>query len=109
MDRYYYTYITASTRRGTLYIGITNDLVRRTSEHKDGSVASFTKQYHVNRLVYYDVFDNPADAIGREKQLKRWHREWKINLIEERNPEWKDLGEDFDPKNNNVDPETSSG
>ena len=82
MDHYYYTYITANKYRGTIYIGITNNLERRMSEHKNGIIQGFTKQYNVNQLVYYDIFKNPMDAIEREKQLKRWHRQWKINLIE---------------------------
>jgi putative endonuclease len=91
MSGLYYVYILTSTRRGTLYIGITSDLAKRVREHKSGSVEGFTKHYKVDRLVYYDVFTNPLEAISSEKQLKSWHRDWKINLIEAKNPEWRDL------------------
>jgi putative endonuclease len=91
MWRTYYVYILASRIGGTLYIGVTNDLVRRVYEHKSKSVPGFTKKYDVARLVYYEVFDNIEAAIGREKQLKKWNRAWKIRLIEEKNPNWDDL------------------
>jgi putative endonuclease len=89
--KYYYVYILASKRRGTLYIGVTNDLIRRIHEHKDGSVEGFTKKYKVYNLVYYQQCENIESVIQREKQLKSWHREWKIRLIDETNPMWKDL------------------
>lgn len=86
----YYVYILASKRNGTLYIGVTNDLIRRVSEHKAG-MPGFTKKYGVKRLVWFDQCDDIGVAIQREKQMKAWHRDWKIRLIEEANPEWKDL------------------
>jgi putative endonuclease len=87
----YYVYILASKRHGTLYIGITNDLRRRMEEHRLGMGSKFVKQYHVLRLVYVETFDDPEAAIRREKQLKKWNRDWKIRLIEEENLEWRDL------------------
>ncbi|MBI5804472.1 GIY-YIG nuclease family protein [candidate division TA06 bacterium] len=87
----YYVYILASKRNGTLYIGVTNNLVRRVNEHKQKTVEGFTERYNVNVLVYYEIFDDIRLAIIREKRLKAWKREWKIRLIEERNPEWKEL------------------
>jgi putative endonuclease len=89
--RQYYVYILASKRNGTLYIGVTNDLIRRVEEHKQGKGSTFTKKYGVDRLVYYDYTDDVSGAILREKQLKKWKRQWKIDLIEETNPNWKDL------------------
>ncbi len=87
----YYVYILASKRNGTLYIGMTNNLVRRVWEHKNNVVEGFTKKYGVHQLVWYEVADTPQAAITREKQLKKWNRAWKLKLIEARNPEWKDL------------------
>ena len=87
----YYVYILASRRNGTLYIGVTNDLVRRVYEHKNDVIEGFTKKYGVHNLVYYESGEDVNSAIQREKQLKFWHRKWKIRLIEETNPEWKDL------------------
>jgi putative endonuclease len=89
--RSYQVYIAASGRNGTLYVGVTNDLARRAQEHRDGTLPGFTKDYGVNRLVYVESYTHIADAIRREKQLKRWRRAWKIALIEEHNPFWKDL------------------
>ena len=91
----YYVYILASKRNGTLYIGVTNDLMRRIYEHKHGLVKGFTKDYKVDILVYYDAFPDPNSAITREKQLKNWHRQWKLNLIEGTNPYWRDLYADW--------------
>ncbi|VAX03507.1 Excinuclease ABC, C subunit-like [hydrothermal vent metagenome] len=91
MNRQGYTYILASKRKGTLYIGVTSDLAKRIWQHKNNAVDGFTKKYDVKFLVYYEVFDRTIDAIEREKQLKRWHRQWKINLIEENNPDGNDL------------------
>jgi len=87
----YYIYILASKKNGTLYIGVTGDLIKRVDEHKQNTVAGFTKKYNVHTLVYYEVFQDIEEAILREKQMKKWNRSWKINLIEEKNPEWKDL------------------
>ncbi|MDD5530556.1 MAG: GIY-YIG nuclease family protein [bacterium] len=81
----------ASKRNGTIYTGITNDRIRRTYEHKNNSVESFTKKYHVHNLVYYEECNDAQNAISREKQIKKWKRQWKIELIEKLNPLWKDL------------------
>jgi putative endonuclease len=89
--RSYYVYILASRIGGTLYIGITNDLVRRVFEHKSKLAGSFTEKYDVVNLVYFDQFDDPENAIKREKRLKKWPRAWKISLIEKDNPDWNDL------------------
>ncbi|WP_439530711.1 GIY-YIG nuclease family protein [Pannonibacter sp.] len=88
---HYYVYMLASRLGGTLYIGVTNDLLRRISEHRLGIGSRFAARYEVHRLVYYELFDDVEQAIHREKQLKRWNRAWKIRLIEERNPDWVDL------------------
>jgi putative endonuclease len=88
--RSFYVYILASRIGGTLYIGVTNDLVRRVFEHRL-KVKSFTKKYEVDRLVYFEQFDDPENAIKREKRLKKYNRAWKIRLIEELNPNWDDL------------------
>ena len=87
----YYVYILASRIGGTLYIGVTNDLVRRVFEHKSKFVQGFTKKYDVSRLVYFEQYDDIQIAIQREKQLKKWNRAWKVRLIEEKNPNWDDL------------------
>jgi putative endonuclease len=89
--RSYYVYILASRIGGTLYIGVTNDLVRRVGEHRSKLVKGFTEKYGVVRLVYFEQFDDPENAIKREKRLKKWNRAWKIHLIEEQNPNWDDL------------------
>jgi len=89
----YYVYILASKRNGTLYIGVTNDLARRLGEHRDGVVPGLTKRYGVTRLVYYKIFDDIHAAIHRETQMKKYEREWKLNLIQQNNEEWKDLAE----------------
>ncbi|MFA4873168.1 MAG: GIY-YIG nuclease family protein [Patescibacteria group bacterium] len=91
----YYVYIMASQKNGTLYVGVPNDLRRRVDEHKVGAVPGFTRQYHVHTLVYYEEFSDIYAAITREKQMKRWKRAWKLRLIEEVNPGWKDLSDDF--------------
>jgi len=91
----YYVYILASRRNGTLYIGITNSLLRRVYEHKEGLINGFTKKYDVNNLVYYEQFDDVNSAIQFEKKLKKWNRKWKLDLIEKENPEWKDLYENI--------------
>ena len=95
MQRNYFVYILASKRNGTLYVGITNDVIRRVDEHKRDMIAGFTKKYAVHTLVFYETFENPTDAIAYEKRLKRWRREWKVKLIEDRNPTWRDLFADF--------------
>ncbi|WP_417457455.1 GIY-YIG nuclease family protein [Kordiimonas sp.] len=91
MDKQGYTYILASKKHGTLYIGVTSDLVKRTWEHREDQADGFTRKYGVQTLVHFESFDDIKFAIEREKQLKRWHRQWKINLIEEHNPDWEDL------------------
>jgi putative endonuclease len=89
--RTYYVYILASRIGGTLYIGVTNDLVRRVAEHRLKTAAGFTKRHDVDRLVYFECFDGIEQAIQREKRLKKWTRAWKISLIEKDNPNWIDL------------------
>ncbi len=89
----YYVYIMASKRNGTLYIGVTNDIVRRVYEHKNNLINGFTSKYGVHRLVYYEQFEEIELAIQREKRLKKWNRKWKLELIEKENPDWKDLYE----------------
>ena len=91
---YYYVYIMTNKSK-TLYIGVTNDLNRRVFEHKNSLIDGFTKKYNIKKLVYYETFNNIDEAIRREKQLKNWHRQWKINLIESINKEWKDLADDI--------------
>jgi putative endonuclease len=88
-------YILANGRNGTLYIGVTNDLARRVSEHKLDAVEGFTKRYGVHTLVYAEFHDTMPLAIEREKQMKKWRRGWKIELIEKSNPAWRDLYEDI--------------
>ncbi len=85
-------YILASQPNGTLYIGVTSDLIARICQHRSGTAPGFTSRYGVYRLVRYELFATMPEAIAREKQLKRWHRVWKINLIENDNPDWADLG-----------------
>ncbi len=84
-------YILASQRNGTLYIGVTSDLGKRVWEHRNSLVSGFTKKYAVHRLVYFEMHDDMTSAITREKQIKKWNRAWKLELIEKENPEWKDL------------------
>lgn len=88
---YYFTYILASKRNGTLYIGVTSELKKRIYLHKQGAIEGFTKKYSVHMLVYYEVYEQIAQAIAREKQLKEWRRNWKLELIESKNSDWKDL------------------
>ena len=90
-QRMYYVYLTASRKHGTLYLGVTNDLVRRIYEHKTKVVPRFTSRYNVVRLVWFECYDDPTSAIAREKVIKKWRRDWKIRLIEEENPDWLDL------------------
>ena len=93
METAFYVYILASKKNGTLYVGVTNDLARRVSEHKAKLVPGFTRQYGVDQLVYFEAYDSILDARAREHVLKRWRRAWKIALIEKLNPEWKDLSD----------------
>ncbi len=87
----YYVYILASKRNGTLYIGVTNDLIRRVYEHKNNIIKGFTEKYEVHNLVHYEIANDINAAITREKRLKKWKRQWKIELIEKDNPDWRDL------------------
>jgi putative endonuclease len=89
--RSFYVYILASRIGGTLYVGVTNDLVRRIVEHNSKTAGGFTRRHDVNRLVYFECFDQIEQAIHREKRLKKWTRAWKIALIEKDNPNWNDL------------------
>ena len=86
-----YVYILASRKNGTLYIGVTNDLVRRCHEHRQGLTEGFTRRYGIKQLVHFESFDDIRTAIQREKNLKRWTRQWKLALIDKNNPEWRDL------------------
>jgi putative endonuclease len=87
----YYVYMLASRKHGTLYIGVTSDLIRRVYEHRSKVVDGFTRRYDVDRLVWFEVHDDVLTAIAREKELKKWRRDWKIRLIEDDNPNWMDL------------------
>ncbi len=87
----FWVYILASKPGGTLYVGVTNDLVRRSFEHREGLVAGFTKRYDVKMLVYFEEHSTATGAIQREKNIKHWSREWKIDLIVASNPDWRDL------------------
>ena len=87
----YWVYILTNRRAGALYVDVTNDLVRRVYEHREGLVRGFTKRYQIMSLVYYESHDTPRAAIQREKNIKHWSREWKIDLILSMNPEWRDL------------------
>ena len=91
MSNTYYVYILASRRNGTIYIGVTNDLARRVGEHRDGLASKFTKKYAIKTLVYYEIFEDVHTAIARETRLKKYKRDWKVNLIEESSPHWRDL------------------
>ncbi|MBI2459133.1 MAG: GIY-YIG nuclease family protein [Parcubacteria group bacterium] len=90
-ERYYYVYLLASKRNGTLYIGVTSNLADRIDKHKQGIYDGFTKKYKVDKLVYCEVYNDVRDAINREKQLKNWQRKWKIELVEKENSTWRDL------------------
>ena len=87
----YYVYFLTNKPRGTLYVGVTNDLVRRVSEHREGIVKGFTKQYGLKQLVHFEAYDSPSSAIQREKNIKHWKRAWKIDLVNGSNPPWRDL------------------
>ncbi len=91
LERQPCVYILASGPRGTIYVGVTSDLGKRLWEHRNDVADSFVSRYEVHRLVYFEVAETMEAAIAREKQLKRWHRDWKLNLIERENPEWNDL------------------
>ena len=95
MNKNFYVYILANEQNGTLYIGVTSDLIKRVWEHKNKLAEGFTKQYNVNKLVYYEHFPDAENAIKREKRLKKYNRKWKVDLIEKKNPYWIDLYEDL--------------
>ena len=99
MDKQGFVYLLASGKHGTLYLGVTSDLLQRMYQHREEVMKSFTSEHQVKRLVWFDVFDRVTDAIVREKQMKKWNRDWKIRLIEENNPDWVDLtvGMGFEP------------
>ena len=88
-------YILASARNGTLYTGVTSDLIKRIWEHKNNLVDGFTKQYNVHNLVWFELLENMSSAIEREKNIKEWKRDWKLKLIEKNNPDWRDLYDDI--------------
>jgi putative endonuclease len=93
-DRYY-VYILASQRNGTLYVGVSSDLARRMTEHKSGAVPGFTRQYGVDKLVYFEKHASILEAREREHRVKRWQRAWKLELIEKLNPDWRDLSDEI--------------
>jgi putative endonuclease len=93
--RQYYVYVLTNRTNRVLYIGVTNNLERRIFEHKNKLVEGFTKKYNLNKLVYYEATNDIDGALEREKQLKNWHRDWKINLINSSNPAWKDLSDNL--------------
>jgi putative endonuclease len=95
MSRQYFVYILTNKTNRVLYIGVTSNLERRIYEHKNKLVEGFSKKYNLQKLVYYEVTNDVNSAIKREKQLKNWHRQWKINLVNQFNPEWRDLSEEF--------------
>ncbi|APC95545.1 GIY-YIG nuclease family protein [Francisella tularensis subsp. novicida] len=95
MDKTYYVYILANKYKGTLYVGITSDLIKRVWQHKNDLADGFTKKYQIHSLVYYEQTNLVEEAIKREKRLKEWQRNWKIELIEKTNPKWVDLYDDL--------------
>jgi len=102
-DKMGYIYIMANKPNGVLYIGVTSNLENRIYQHKNNSIPGFTSKYRLHHVVHYEIFEDVRDAIAREKQLKNWKRQWKVSLIEEENPKWKDLYNEI------TDPESSSG
>jgi putative endonuclease len=95
MTKEYFVYILTNKTNKVLYIGVTDNLVRRIYEHKSKLINGFTKKYNLTKLVYFEITNDVYQAIKREKQLKNWHRDWKLNLIQKFNPEWKDLSKEF--------------
>jgi putative endonuclease len=92
-DMSYYVYILASRKDGATYVGVTNDIVRRIYEHRIKAVRGYSSRYNITRLVWFEIYDDPISAISREKELKKWRRAWKVQLIEAKNPRWDDLYE----------------
>ena len=90
-----YVYIMASQKNGTIYVGVTSDLIKRVWQHKNHVIEGFTEQYKVDKLVYYEIWQDELGAISREKTVKHWNRDWKLALIEKENPEWRDLYDDI--------------
>ena len=97
MSKHFHVYTLASKPWGTLYVGVTSDIERRVFQHRHGLFDGFTKKYHVKSLVYFEEHGTAADAIHREKRIKKWPRAWKINLVRTDNPDWKDLAADWYP------------
>ena len=95
MDKDYYVYVLASQWNGTLYVGVTSNLIKRIWEHKNKAIEGFTQKYNVDKLVYFEQYHDPENAIKREKRLKKYDRRWKLELIEKENPEWRDLYTDL--------------
>ncbi|KIZ47604.1 MULTISPECIES: GIY-YIG nuclease family protein [Rhodopseudomonas] len=91
----YYVYLLAGRKDGPLYLGVTNDLVRRVYEHRSKAVPGFTSRYHITKLVWFEIYDDPLSAIAREKEIKKWRRDWKVALIVKDNPDWSDLYDDI--------------
>lgn len=92
-DKKFYVYILATQRNGTFYVGLTTNLLKRVWDHKQDCIAGFTRKYGVHNLVYYEIFEDSENAARRERRLKKWNKLWKMRVIEEMNPEWKDLYE----------------
>jgi putative endonuclease len=97
MDRSFFVYILANRRRGVMYVGVTNDLTRRVAEHKGKFVPGFTRTHGVTLLIYFEEYSSILEARARERVLKRWRRQWKFDVIEKQNPEWKDLADQLSP------------
>ena len=95
MAKQFYVYMLASKPNGTLYTGVTSNLIQRVWQHKHDVIQGFTRKYNVKILVYYEVHENAESALTREKKIKKWRRAWKLGLIEDSNPEWRDLYEDI--------------
>lgn len=94
--RSYYVYLLTNTYNRVLYIGVTNNLYRRIYKHKEGLARGFTRQYNLHKLIYYEIYDIAEAGIKREKQLKNWHHDWKLNLAKQANPSLRDISDDFD-------------
>ena len=89
----YYVYLIASRKDGAIYLGVTNNIVRRIYEHRIKAVPGFASRYNITQLVWFEIYDDPVSAISREKEMKKWKRDWKVALIEAQNPQWSDLYE----------------